>query len=236
MRASRRRCCAFPRLPGLLVVLLLLSLLLVLDPACAKNKKKSNKKKYKVIRHKDGPLKNPSMIARCSACRAVASDLTERLEPFKNKSPSEVQMMEVIEGPDNLGHNLGHLCMAMKVRWHYLTIMQDPERFSEAEIKAFPKRAGEPLAKWVATTEDETWPQEKKELLANRRKLAEYCTTLLERIEDTLIPHVQDRYERAWRQLPTVCCRAVRKCTAQFPQRTGDRIPDVLCNILGVGQ
>eukprot|EP01046_Picozoa_sp_COSAG06_P042384 COSAG06_NODE_5392_length_3506_cov_1.770968_7_plen_76_part_00 len=35
----------------------------------------------------------------------------------------------------------------------------------------------------MATTEEETWAQEKKELLANRRKLAEYCTTLLERVE-----------------------------------------------------
>ena len=126
------------------------------------------------------------MIARCSACRAVASDLAERLEPFQSKSPSEIQMMEVIEGPDDLGHNLGHICMAMKVRWHYLTIMDGVDRFSEAEIKAFAKRAGEPLAKWVPTTEEETWPQEKKELLANRRKLAEYCTTLVERAEDTV--------------------------------------------------
>ena len=190
MRASRS-CCTLPRL---LLFLSLLALLLVLDPVLAKKEKKT-KKKYKVIRHQDGPLVNPSMIARCSACRAVASDLTDRLESFKNKSVSELQMTELIEGPDNLGHNLGHICMAMKVRWHYLTIMQAPSRFSEAEIKSFPKRAGEPLAKWVATTEEETWPQEKKELLANRRKLAEYCATLLERTEDTLIPHVQNRYD-----------------------------------------
>lgn len=189
MRPSQG-CFAIWRLPaGLLLASLLL--VLVLDPAWAKKKKK----KYKVIRHKDGPVVNPSMIARCSACRAVASDLSERLSPFANKTPSEVQMMEVIEGPDDLRHNLGHICMAMKVRWHYLTIMQDPDRFSEAEIKAFPKRAGESLAKWVATTEDEKWPQEKKELLANRRKLAEYCTTLLEKTEETLIPHIQNRCE-----------------------------------------
>lgn len=166
-------------------------------------------RRYKVVRHKDGPVKNPAMVARCSACRAVASDLSERLEPFKAKSPSEIQMMEVIEGPDNLGHNLGHICMAMKVRWHYLTIMDDVERFSEAEIKAFPKRAGEPLAKWVPTTEEETWPQEKKELLANRRKLAEYCTTLIERTEDTLIPHVQDR-----------CACPCRRCVCPAPMQS----------------
>ena len=132
MRASRS-CYALPRL---LRFLSLLALLLVPDPALGKKEKKA-KKKYKVIRNKDGPLAKPSMIARCSACRAVASDLSERLEPFKKKSVSELQMTELIEGPDNLGHNLGHICMAMKVRWHYLTIMQDPERFSEAEIKAF---------------------------------------------------------------------------------------------------
>lgn len=190
---ASRSCYALPRL---LRFLLLLALLLVPDPALAKKEKKA-KKKYKVIRNKDGPLAKPSMIARCSACRAVASDLSERLEPFKKKSVSELQMTELIEGPDNLGHNLGHICMAMKVRWHYLTIMQDPERFSEAEIKAFPKRAGEPLAKWVATTEEETWAgQEKNELLANRRKLAEYCTTLLERTEETLFPRVQNRCDR----------------------------------------
>jgi hypothetical protein len=68
-----------------------------------------------------------------------------------------------------------------QIRWHFLTIMDDQSRFDEADIRAFPPRAGEPLAKWVPTTEEELWPQEKKELLTNRRKLGEYCTTLMER-------------------------------------------------------
>ena len=61
---------------------LAVSLLLLADSAGAK-KKKMKKNKYKVVRHKDGPLANPSMPSRCSACRAVASDLCERLEPFE---------------------------------------------------------------------------------------------------------------------------------------------------------
>ena len=85
------------RLGRLGLLLLLLAVLLLLEPASSAKKKKQKKKKYKVVRHKDGPLVNPSMIARCSACRAVASDLSERLDPFQTKSISEIKMMEVIE-------------------------------------------------------------------------------------------------------------------------------------------
>ena len=39
--------------------------------------------------------------------------------------------------------------------------------------------------------QEEKWPQEKNELLARRRRLAEYCATLLERVEDELIPKLR---------------------------------------------
>ena len=39
--------------------------------------------------------------------------------------------------------------------------------------------------------QEEKWPQEKNELLARRRRLAEYCATLMERVEDELIPKLR---------------------------------------------
>ena len=168
MRPQRQLAASF------LVVILLLVL-----ADCVGAKKKKMKKKYEVRRHKDGPLPNPAVPARCSACRAVASDLSKRLEPFEVRHPTrsardetsvsaavadlrgvlllccgqgksigELRMIELIEGPGAkvLGNNLGHLCMAMKIRWHYTTIMEAPDLFGEEDVKSFPTRAGEPLA------------------------------------------------------------------------------------------
>ena len=43
----------------------------------------------------------------------------------------------------------------------------------------------------MVTVQEEKWPQEKNELLARRRRLAEYCATLMERVEDELIPKLR---------------------------------------------
>ena len=63
----------------------------------------------------------------------MASDLTERLAPYEGRDVPEVQMLELIEGADNLGHNLGHLCNAMKIRWHHVvTLLTSPHPTPQA--------------------------------------------------------------------------------------------------------
>ena len=155
------------------LLLLAAAILLLLAPSGAKKKKKGAAKPPRP--------KAPAMLSRCSACHAVASDLTERLAPYEGRDVPEVQMLELIEGADNLGHNLGHLCNAMKIRWHRVvaprplptpprlssgwkqlcaevcrcsqTIMEKQDAFTEADVRAFPPRAGEALGKWIRTSE-----------------------------------------------------------------------------------
>ena len=54
------------------------------------------------------------------------------------------------------------------------------------------------------TVQEEKWPQEKNELLARRRRLAEYCATLIERVEDELIPKLRTA-ERPAQVRPASC-------------------------------
>jgi hypothetical protein len=69
-----------PRRQAAILIGVIVALLLLADGVEAKKNMKNTK--YKVRRHKDGPIKNPSMISRCSACRAVATDLSERMVAF----------------------------------------------------------------------------------------------------------------------------------------------------------
>ena len=103
------------------LLLLAAAILLLLAPSGAKKKKKKGAAKLP-------RPKAPAMLSRCSACHAVASDLTERLAPYEGRDVPEVQMLELIEGADNLGHNLGHLCNAMKIRWHHVVTPLTPPR------------------------------------------------------------------------------------------------------------
>eukprot|EP01048_Picozoa_sp_COSAG05_P032078 COSAG05_NODE_12082_length_484_cov_0.659740_1_plen_135_part_01 len=88
--------------------------------------KKVKKKRAKV----------PPFQARCSACLAVASDLDERLQVVAGRKISETKLAEILEEDvlrDVAGLNDPHMCNAMKLRWHYLTVMDKPDEFTEAE-------------------------------------------------------------------------------------------------------
>jgi hypothetical protein len=132
------------------------------------------------------------------------------------KSISEVQLLDLLEGehPHSKGLNDPHFCNAMKLRWHYLvyrrltppsqsdhapcdfrlilafmwpqTLMDNPDAFTEQEIKSWPKQANESMAKWVRQQEGDKYPQEKKQMMTNRRRIGEYCSTLLEKVDSKL--------------------------------------------------
>eukprot|EP01046_Picozoa_sp_COSAG06_P042385 COSAG06_NODE_5392_length_3506_cov_1.770968_8_plen_92_part_00 len=71
------------------------------------------------------------LVFKCSFYQDRLRTNVGKTQPHENAASFNTCM----QGPDNLGHNLGHICMAMKVRWHYLTIMDGVDRFSEEEIR-----------------------------------------------------------------------------------------------------
>jgi hypothetical protein len=81
--------------------------------------------------------------------------------------------------------------------------MDNMEAFDMDEIKAFPQKdAGEALGKWVRTSEEERFDKEKKELLAERRQLAEYCKTIVEEVEEKIIAKLQAKHRpKDWETL-----------------------------------
>ena len=163
--------------------------LITLLLACSSGAKKVKKKQEKA----------PPFPARCSACLAVAADLGERFVTVADRQISEMQLLELLE-EDVLRHAEGlrdpHICSVMKLRYHYLTMMDQPDAFDEDEVREFSSAhaigpsdytiPGEPLAKWVRVEGDGLFNQPKEEMLSNRRKLGEYCLKLLEDVEEPL--------------------------------------------------
>ena len=78
--------------------------------------------------------------------------------------------------------------------------------------------------------QEEKWPQEKNELLARRRRLAEYCATLMERVEDELIPKLRTAQRPAQvRALPRLVVNTSHASCGQPPEVLCSKLSKVRC-------